>query len=144
MVHFQQLVVLGMEAVIDDLSAFSQRVSPGVHQRLVFQMFVTLAQHGVDRQQPARQPAAALVHQVVGMLQKLAGGRDSVVFDRLMCPGVVSVLNTDIDIALACAPESSLHFTSLLFIEKDCHQLSESLAQESMHITSTIGPPSSA
>jgi hypothetical protein len=81
--HPQQPMVLGVKAVVQDLPPLAQLMGAGVDQRLVIQVFIALSQHWIDRQQRADQVRAALVHELVGVLQELGDRRGLVVLDSV-------------------------------------------------------------
>ena len=61
--HFEEPVVLPMQSIVDDLPAFTQRMSSGIYQRLVFQVLVGMPLDGVNGNQGALQWATAFVRQ---------------------------------------------------------------------------------
>jgi len=79
--HAQQPMVLGVEAVVQNLPPPAQLVRAGVDQRFVVQVFIALPQHGIDRQQRAGQVRPALVDELVGVLQEFGDRGRLVVFD---------------------------------------------------------------
>ena len=54
------MMILFVEAAVDDLPGVSQRMSAGVDERFVFQMFVLMTAHRIDHKERADDRAAAL------------------------------------------------------------------------------------
>ena len=81
--NFQKPVILGVQAVVQDLTPFSQLVRTSVDQRAVVHVLVSLADDGIDRQQRTDDIVPAASDKRIRMLQVLAGRRDRIVLDSI-------------------------------------------------------------
>ena len=76
-------MVLSEKPVVDDLSALSQRVGPGIDEGFVFEMFESPPLDGVNRQQGAFQTSATIIDDLIRVQQVFSNPDSDIVLERI-------------------------------------------------------------
>src|SRR5262249_12834852 len=111
--QLEEAMVLLQLLVVDDLPLLTERMSAGVDQRLVFQMFVLMPGNGIDGEEGTLDRPAAFGDDLLVMQQVLAGSRQGIVVNRVGPECLV------VDVPLAEKRQHGLEKSAVLHAEGD-------------------------